>query len=82
VIFREGGAMTIIAMNFKMTPKQMLGFHETISIFVICLDSKSMIHFSIITKCYGTVNTRQLVTVPPSQQRSKELPSKITHFSG
>jgi hypothetical protein len=64
VIFCWGGALTIIAMNFKMMPKPMLGFHKTIFIFVICLDSKSIAHFCIITKCYVTAKTVQVVTVP------------------
>ena len=60
-----GGALKIIATNLKMTPKQMLGSCEAISIFVIFLDCKSLVHFSTVTKfAYGTVHTMQEVTVP------------------
>jgi hypothetical protein len=45
-----GGAMKNIAMNLKMTPKQMPGSCEAVSIFVIFLDCKSSVHFSIVTK--------------------------------
>jgi hypothetical protein len=84
-IFHGGGALKIIAMNFKITPKQPLSFQESNSIFLIRLYSKNtsctgaLIHLNwMLWSCQHHAGGYS----SPSQPNPEEPAFNIAHFSG